>query len=84
MDKKQVALIALFGAVVGCAATQVAQVRYAEAQYEPGQMRECAALMVGPLLRASEAIGRSTQVPPAWTPIGGTATNNSAGVVICR
>lgn len=84
MDKKQVALIALFGAVVGCAATQVAQVHYADAQYEPGQMRECTTLRLPSPNSGEEAIRSAQQVPPGWTPIGGTSNGNLTGVVICR
>lgn len=84
MDKKQVALIALFGAVVGCAATQVAQVHYADAQYEPGQVRECVAMQLEGLWSPSNIEGHSTQVPPGWTPAGGMSVGQNFGVIICR
>lgn len=84
MNTKQVFLIALLGAGVGGAATQVAHVGYAEAQSAPGQMRECSALRLGSLVTATDAVQRPVQVPQGWTPIGGTSADDAAGVVICR
>ena len=84
MNKRQAFLIALFDAVVGCAATQVAQVHYADAQYEPGQIRECAAMHLDGLRMVSNIEGHSVQVPPGWTPVGGTSSDQYPGVVVCR
>jgi hypothetical protein len=84
MDKKQVILIALFGAAVGCAATQVAQVQHANAQQAPGHMRECAAVQLGGLVRASNLARGAVQMPPGWTIVGGTTADDTAGVVVCR
>ena len=42
MKKTHVFLIAMFGAVLGCVATQAARTQYADAQYQPGAFRECA------------------------------------------
>jgi len=84
VNSKQAFLVALFGVVVGCAATQVAQVQYADAQYEPGQTRECAAVGLGGLGRASNPARGAVQMPPGWTVIGGTTGGDIPGVILCR
>ena len=77
MKRTQVFVVALFGAVIGCAATQAVQVHYADAQYEPGQMRECSWIGIG----RNHRHPASVQVPPGWTAVSGLSDR---AILICR
>ena len=78
MTRKQVFIVALAGAIAGCAATQLAQVHYADAQYGPSDPRECAYL---PVVRLDRDPARpTTAVPPGWRAVGG----GERSVVLCR
>lgn len=57
--KTHVFATALLGAALGCVATQATQVHYADAQYDPGQMRECSYLRGRP-----GVYPETTQIPP--------------------
>lgn len=81
MKKTHVFLIALFGAVLGCVATQATRTQYADAQYQPGAFRECGFLIIDGTRSADRVAENATAIPPGWTPLSGVGT---AGVVLCR
>ncbi len=71
MKKTHVFLIALFGAVLGCVATQATRTQYADAQYQPGAFRECGFILIDGTRSADRIAENATAIPPGWTPLSG-------------
>lgn len=80
MNTKTVFFVGLFGAVIGCAATQAAQVHYASAQYEPGEVHECVRANIGGMSAVDSLDSNAVVIPPGWRAVGGAGQS----VVLCR
>jgi hypothetical protein len=74
------------GILIGCAASQIAPVRRADAELAaPGTYRECAIYMLNYDGDADDIAGVAKPLPAGWTPIGGSGGSGaSKGVVLCR
>jgi len=83
MNTKNAFIIALFGAVIGCVATQLAQVYTASAQVPPRPFRECAGLSLEGSGDLQRMASRASSIA-GWTPVGGWGRSGDYGVVLYR
>ena len=78
MDRWKVAALVLAGVLAGVV---LAGPRVTGAEVHQ-QFKECAALRLKAKFR--KAISDPVPVPSGWTPVGGAATGEYLGVVLCR